>query len=209
MSCLCGRIICVLLVCFILLVYYGRFCDLLLSFLFFFFKQDTAYELRFSDWSLDVCSSELRRRVDEIEGFVSEGEGGCQLIMKEVDAGKVLAVPCDGPRIGIGPRQPDAVRVAEVADHPTGATAEFEHRSKRAEIERAGVQHREDGPCVQKSRAEIRFRPCLNPQIVLMHQRFIHDQFGRRQRTLIPRRVAVSDFSLRSEEPTSEVPSLM
>src|SRR3546814_5786304 len=29
---------------------------------FFFFKQKTAYELRISDWSSDVCSSDLRRR---------------------------------------------------------------------------------------------------------------------------------------------------
>src|SRR3546814_3144695 len=27
----------------------------------FFFKQKTAYELRISDWSSDVCSSDLRR----------------------------------------------------------------------------------------------------------------------------------------------------
>src|SRR3546814_14354088 len=27
---------------------------------FFFFKQNTAYELRISDWSSDVCSSDLR-----------------------------------------------------------------------------------------------------------------------------------------------------
>src|SRR3546814_2638653 len=29
------------------------------SILFFFFKQKTAYELRISDWSSDVCSSDL------------------------------------------------------------------------------------------------------------------------------------------------------
>src|SRR3546814_2717047 len=45
-------------------------------FLFFFFKQKTAYEMRISDWSSDVCSSDLAccafwpgeplfRRVDE------------------------------------------------------------------------------------------------------------------------------------------------
>src|SRR3546814_9025821 len=32
---------------------------LCLCFLFFFFKQKTAYELRISDWSSDVCSSDL------------------------------------------------------------------------------------------------------------------------------------------------------
>src|SRR3546814_7183241 len=30
------------------------------SLIFFFFKQKTAYEMRISDWSSDVCSSDLR-----------------------------------------------------------------------------------------------------------------------------------------------------
>src|SRR3546814_2641038 len=33
----------------------------------FFFKQKTAYEMRISDWSSDVCSSDLRRCVDDME----------------------------------------------------------------------------------------------------------------------------------------------
>src|SRR3546814_1105700 len=38
--------------------------------LFFFFKQKTAYEMRISDWSSDVCSSDLDRlgrRADGVE----------------------------------------------------------------------------------------------------------------------------------------------
>src|SRR3546814_7868960 len=34
---------------------------LTLLFCFFFFKQKTAYEMRISDWSSDVCSSDLGR----------------------------------------------------------------------------------------------------------------------------------------------------
>src|SRR3546814_6335895 len=35
-------------------------CDTcLVQFCFFFFKQKTAYEMRISDWSSDVCSSDL------------------------------------------------------------------------------------------------------------------------------------------------------
>src|SRR3546814_2123688 len=34
----------------------------LILFFFFFFKQKTAYEMRISDWSSDVCSSDLARR---------------------------------------------------------------------------------------------------------------------------------------------------
>src|SRR3546814_6115243 len=36
------------------------------SFFFFFFKQKTAYELRISDWSSDVCSSDLRSPVRQL-----------------------------------------------------------------------------------------------------------------------------------------------
>src|SRR3546814_8635248 len=32
------------------------------GFVFFFFKQKTAYEMRISDWSSDVCSSDLHCR---------------------------------------------------------------------------------------------------------------------------------------------------
>src|SRR3546814_227835 len=36
--------------------------DLVVLFFVFFFKQKTAYEMRISDWSSDVCSSDLHRR---------------------------------------------------------------------------------------------------------------------------------------------------
>src|SRR3546814_9052399 len=42
----------------------------------FFFKQKTAYEMRISDWSSDVCSSDLtavQHLVGHVEGV---GEGG-------------------------------------------------------------------------------------------------------------------------------------
>src|SRR3546814_5352516 len=55
---------------------------------FFFFKQKTAYEMRISDWSSDVCSSDLRafRRCVEIRG--------------DDDLGRpVRARPCDRPRL--------------------------------------------------------------------------------------------------------------
>src|SRR3546814_9291532 len=38
-------------------------CVVIYSF-FFFFKQKTAYEMRISDWSSDVCSSDLRGEPD-------------------------------------------------------------------------------------------------------------------------------------------------
>src|SRR3546814_7392403 len=49
--------------------------------LFFFFKQKTAYEMRISDWSSDVCSSDLKpdgspSGIDNAEGFSVGGNIG-------------------------------------------------------------------------------------------------------------------------------------
>src|SRR3546814_998439 len=38
----------------------------LLLFVFFFFKQKTAYEMRISDWSSDVCSSDLQQVAQKV-----------------------------------------------------------------------------------------------------------------------------------------------
>src|SRR3546814_2012411 len=42
---------------------------------FFFFKQKTAYEMRISDWSSDVCSSDLQVVIEPIppEEFIKTG----------------------------------------------------------------------------------------------------------------------------------------
>src|SRR3546814_4092303 len=41
---------------------------------FFFFKQKTAYEMRISDWSSDVCSSDLAS-IDRLNGLTLFSEG--------------------------------------------------------------------------------------------------------------------------------------
>src|SRR3546814_11617860 len=43
---------------------------------FFFFKQKTAYEMRISDWSSDVCSSDLRGSDPVSETRKTAGGGG-------------------------------------------------------------------------------------------------------------------------------------
>src|SRR3546814_8239143 len=72
--------------CAFLCIMYGVSCGCC----FFFFKQKTAYEMRISDWSSDVCSSDLvlvagQRMADQDRvgalgiqsavGLVGEGEG--------------------------------------------------------------------------------------------------------------------------------------
>src|SRR3546814_3408839 len=50
-------IVCVLFVFSLFLL--STLCFLFFFVFFFFFKQKTAYEMRISDWSSDVCSSDL------------------------------------------------------------------------------------------------------------------------------------------------------
>src|SRR3546814_3341289 len=56
---------------------YWSYWNAAIVFLFLFFKQKTAYELRISDWSSDVCSSDLvsdqlRRAAFELVGDLAE-----------------------------------------------------------------------------------------------------------------------------------------
>src|SRR3546814_4509892 len=54
--------------------------------MFFFFKQKTAYEMRISDWSSDVCSSDLTGRILEVPT-------GPEMLGRVVNA---LGEPIDG-----------------------------------------------------------------------------------------------------------------
>src|SRR3546814_12801552 len=49
---------------------------------FFFFKQKTAYEMRISDWSSDVCSSDLFDKV--MEGLAAAKDAGLQVKINAV-----------------------------------------------------------------------------------------------------------------------------
>src|SRR3546814_7032258 len=62
---------------------------------FFFFKQKTAYEMRISDWSSDVCSSDLTRigkraRHARHRAFYQVGAGALD---RGVDRGALAALP--------------------------------------------------------------------------------------------------------------------
>src|SRR3546814_6511858 len=53
----------------------GTMCDCFI----FFFKQKTAYEMRISDWSSDVCSSDLV--VDVRSKLMYRGENGNKIVL--------------------------------------------------------------------------------------------------------------------------------
>src|SRR3546814_5768447 len=75
-------------------------CSSFLVFCFFFFKQKTAYEMRISDWSSDVCSSDLcgacalvaRQSVEE-EGR-EPGDEHQVRIEREPDADQIGRASC-------------------------------------------------------------------------------------------------------------------
>src|SRR3546814_11787929 len=83
--------------------------------MFFFFKQKTAYEMRISDWSSDVCSSDLDgNRL--LECGSSFGQRAGLIDDQGIDFTEVF----DGGRIA----KQDALRCATASGHHDGRSAE-------------------------------------------------------------------------------------
>src|SRR3546814_1340479 len=86
------------------------------SALVFFSKQKSAYELRISDWSSDVCSSDLQTRIEPAASALSSGDGaefGAPLA--EPGASGVVKLGRERPRsdagrIGLGDAEHEADR---------------------------------------------------------------------------------------------------
>src|SRR3546814_9765309 len=96
------------LCCCVLLIFVG--------FSFFFFKQKTAYEMRISDWSSDVCSSDLDPLDGEVDlldrsrGLRAQREVSLPLHCKRVALARLLVeldvarLPLGREEIGLGPQ---------------------------------------------------------------------------------------------------------
>src|SRR3546814_10434925 len=69
---------------------------------FFFCKQKTAYEMRISDWSSDVCSSDLKPILTDSGGFQVFSLQGMRKITEE---GVKFASPIDGARLFLTPEE--------------------------------------------------------------------------------------------------------
>src|SRR3546814_2684557 len=97
-------------------------------FFFFFFKQKTAYEMRISDWSSDVCSSDLGAARDALEDLhrtiVDDRATGASR-----DRGVAVAVE---PDLAAAVADHDAFRPFTVMPSPS--------RSKRSEERRVGKE---------------------------------------------------------------------
>src|SRR3546814_3243333 len=62
----------------------------------FFFKQKTAYEMRISDWSSDVCSSDLGNEYDSVFGIAPVGLGALYRYRGDIElatAARIRNVP--------------------------------------------------------------------------------------------------------------------
>src|SRR3546814_9390424 len=74
------------------------FCDIV----FFFFKQKTAYEMRISDWSSDVCSSDLRaRRTARHMSFSEPPAAADPMLPADMFAGQVALITGGGSGTGL------------------------------------------------------------------------------------------------------------
>src|SRR3546814_10629891 len=106
--------------CDVVVLLSAQSVELLWHLCFFFFKQKTAYEMRISDWSSDVCSSDLQSR--------------CA-------ARSVAAIGPVGLKDGIA-RTPDAARVDGERRQVQRPAARFEQRvaAERSEVRRVGKE---------------------------------------------------------------------
>src|SRR3546814_21013377 len=101
--------------------------------LFFFFKQKTAYEMRISDWSSDVCSSDLRR------------DG--QRDQREQNGGIAGAIGADPPEQG----QVGAERDHRAAERQIDKRDDVRHRG--VEGQRRSEERRGGKECVSTCRS--------------------------------------------------------
>src|SRR3546814_7277294 len=68
----------------------------MIVYIFFFYKQKTAYEMRISDWSSDVCSSDLLTGLDERMTFLSEAQIFLLVEPLRLYAGNKARIGADG-----------------------------------------------------------------------------------------------------------------
>src|SRR3546814_7387905 len=95
----------------------------LICVLFFFFKQKTAYEMRISDWSSDVCSSDLQVRFEAWESRVSD--------RYDFNSAEYITLP-----------NPDYGRTTPGAIEPQSTSIRVPHHYTQVQIGRASCRER-------------------------------------------------------------------
>src|SRR3546814_8633797 len=86
-----------------------------LSLVFFFFKQKTAYEMRISDWSSDVCSSDLLAAFGGVQRdhVVARRDAGDALADLDHHARALVAEHHRKQALGVRARQRERIGVAQ------------------------------------------------------------------------------------------------
>src|SRR3546814_5485455 len=120
------------------------FCIL---FLFFFFKQKTAYEMRISDWSSDVCSSDLAVAVGDHTTILQ----AFNRFERLDQARRAFGIALERDRIDAATQRHAVARPfvrRQCIDRNPGFTARHHHGGG------AGLRHREDRARMHVSRSE-------------------------------------------------------
>src|SRR3546814_5928041 len=105
---------------------------------FFFFKQKTAYEMRISDWSSDVCSSDLEGAV--AEAVVEVDVGGDDVADRPVGGGGDRLAQGEALLVrGAGVDHGDARLADDEADVGDGAAVVRRHFLLQAEADEDAV----------------------------------------------------------------------
>src|SRR3546814_4564082 len=108
----------------------------------FCFKQKTAYEMRISDWSSDVCSSDLAGLIDATRraaGVIGIDSGPLHLAAALGKSGVAIYGPTDPARNGPFGKTIEVIRDSD-------AVTSYKRRKVRSEERRVGKE------CVRKCR---------------------------------------------------------
>src|SRR3546814_9346740 len=126
----------------------------------FFFKQKTAYEMRISDWSSDVCSSDLAStlsRLDNIEDWRSAAfRRSGRLPISPPRSGKCLASKRLGDILRLEPfRIPTSPRTLGSKRPPDPTYRSEEHTSELQSLMRIS----DDVFCLKKKNQKKNYQP--------------------------------------------------
>src|SRR3546814_13938160 len=102
----------------------------------FFFKQKTAYDMRISDWSSDVCSSDLPHRDPSSGESHAPSNNSCLSLRSDLDGGRRLR-PGQWASSRQGPRQSDV----------QGPTDHVRHEDRKSVVMGKSVSVRVDLGC--------------------------------------------------------------
>src|SRR3546814_10379724 len=92
----------------------------------FFFKQKTAYEMRISDWSSDVCSSDLAKHSDDILLDIPNPGTPERIKHKKL---KIKRLPVDAKVIAPNLDKPNFIETTRVRNNPYMFANRSEERS--------------------------------------------------------------------------------